>query len=111
MIEGYTLIRRERTGKETVHGPKGYCGCLVYVKQTIKMVPMNEKFEDYMEAIWLEICIHSQRMMIGTLYRHPKDLESYKKLDKVLEIIPTRRKNPTLIGDLNSELSKKGGPD
>lgn len=92
VIEGYTLIRKERTGKETVHGRKGYGGCLVYVKQTIKVVPMIDKFEDDMEAIWLEICIHSQKMMIGTLYRHPKDLEFYKKLDKVLEIIRTRRK-------------------
>ena len=63
---------------------------------------MNEKFEDDMEGKWLEICIHSQKLMIGTLYRHPKDLEFYKKLEKVLEIILTRRKNLTLIGGLNS---------
>lgn len=41
--------------------------------------------------------------------RHPKDLEFYKKLDRILEVILTRRKNLTLIGDLNSDLSKKGG--
>ena len=70
---------------------------------------MNEKFEDDIEAIWLDICIHSQKMMIGTLYRHLKDLEFYKKLEKVLETILTRRKNLTLIEDLNSDLSKKGG--
>eukprot|EP00795_Rhopilema_esculentum_P008410 gene8410-14388_t len=64
MIEGYTFIRRERTVKEPINGPKGNGGCLLYVKETIKVVPMNEKFEEYIGAIWIEICIHSQRMMI-----------------------------------------------
>ena len=59
--------------------PKGFGGCLVYVKRQLKLIPINEKVEDHMETIWSEMCIHSLKMMIGTLYDIQKTLNFTKR--------------------------------
>ena len=65
---------------------------------------MNDKLESNMEAVWVELILHSQRVLIGTVYRHPKEMAFYDKFNTVLEGIWQKRKNIILLGDLNSDM-------
>ena len=61
-----------------------------------------------MESVWIDLHIHSQRYLIGGLYRPPDRYDFYDKLKIILTSIWTRRKNIILQGDLNSNLLFRG---
>ena len=48
---------------------------------------MNDKLESNIDAVWVELILHSGRVIIGTVYRHPKDtcMANYDKFNTVLE--------------------------
>eukprot|EP00794_Sanderia_malayensis_P000906 gene906-209_t len=109
MIDGYKLYRRDRVGDECREAPKGYGGFLTYVKSSLTAVPMTDKYNNSnIEAVWVELTNNSQKILIGNLYRHPKDLAFYEKLQSTLEQILAKRKNLAIVGDLNSDLLTRG---
>lgn len=108
-IDGYKLYRRDRDESECKDAPKGYGGCLTYVKSSLIAVPMTDNYNNNnIEAVWVELTNNSQKILIGSLYRHPKDLAFYEKLQNILEQILARRKNVAIVGDLNSDLLTRG---
>ena len=56
------------------------------------------------ESVWIELHIHSQRCMIGSIYSPPDKYDFYDKLKIILDSIGITRKNTILMGDLNSDL-------
>ena len=65
---------------------------------------MNDKLESNIEDVWVELILHSQRVLIGTIYRHPKDTAFYDKFNTVLEGMWQKRKNIILLVDFNSDM-------
>ena len=55
-----------------------------------------------------EVISHSQRLLIGAVCRHPKDVKFFDKFRNPLEKIWMKRKHLVMLGDLNSDLNLKG---
>ena len=104
-IAGYKFIRRDRPCED------GGGGCLLYYMEDMHLTE-NPRFLphniDNLEAIWIDILFHSQRLALSVMYRPPKDMSFYDTLDKQLQCIARRRKNIFIMGDLNSDVSMKG---
>ena len=62
---------------------------------------------DHIEAIWVDIVFHSQRLALSVMYRPPKNLFFYESLDKQLRSVAKRSKNSLVMGDLNADLSPR----
>ena len=60
------------------------------------------------ESVWIELHIHSQRYLIGSIYRPPDKYDFFDKLKITLDSIWIKRKNIILMGDLNSDLLFRG---
>ena len=58
---------------------------------------MTDKYNNNIEAVWVELTNNSQKILIGNLYRHPKDLAFYEKLQSTLEQILTRSKTVGIV--------------
>ena len=71
-----------------------------------------EKYQsENIEAIWVELSLCSQKMLIGTVYRPPDRDDFYTLFPPILEQIWQTRKNLLIIGDLNSDLTLNGMND
>ena len=102
-IEGYEFARRDRKEDDFTKTHEGiWGGCLTYYKNDLQVAEMNDRLESNIEAVWVELILHSQRVLIGTIHRHPKDMAFYDKFNTVLEGIWQKRKNIILLGDFNS---------
>ena len=64
-----------------------------------------------MEATWIEVICRSQRLLIGTVYRPPKDKDFYDRFKNILDDLWTKRNNVLLIRDFNSDLLTKNKND
>ena len=62
-VEGYVLYRMDRQ-KNKQGG-----GCAVYVKENLDITVMTDYEAKEIEAIWIELHLCSQRLMIGTVYK------------------------------------------
>ena len=60
------------------------------------------------KSVWIKLHIHSQRYLIGSIYRPPNKYDFYNKLKIILDSIWIKRKNIILMGDLNSDLLFRG---
>lgn len=60
------------------------------------------------EAIWIDVTIKSQKLLLGCVYRPPDDYSFYNKFYSLLEHSVRNRKNVVILGDLNSDLIAKG---
>ena len=60
---------------------------------------------DDIEAIWAELLLNSQRLLIGCLYRPPDDSSFFDKFDETLGKMQMTRKNLVIVGDLNADVS------
>ena len=60
------------------------------------------------ESVWIELHIHSQRYLIGRIYRPPDKYDFYDKLKIILDSIWIKCNNTILMGDLNSDLLFRG---
>ena len=49
-------------------------GCLTYYKNDSQEAEISDKLENNIEAVWIELILHSQRALMETVYRHPKDM-------------------------------------
>lgn len=83
-IAGYKFIRRDRPCED------GGGGCLLYYMEDMHLTE-NPRFLphdiDNLEAIWVDILFHSQRLALSVMYRPPKDMSFYDTLDKQLQCI------------------------
>lgn len=98
-IEGYQISRRDRQHK--IGG-----GCLVDYKANLDFVPKPELTGEYIEAVWLEVTLRSQRLLIGNVYRAPDNNEFYYDFKQTLDRIWLKRNNILVMGDFNSDLMK-----
>ena len=62
------------------------------------------KKQSSIEASCIEITVSSQKLLIGSIYRQPDDLNFYGNFQKALEQIWMKRNNILILGDLNSGL-------
>lgn len=60
------------------------------------------------ESIWVDIKLHSQRTIIGVIYRPPDNQQFYANLEHYLQNIWKNRKNIMIVGDFNSDLYFNG---
>ena len=60
---------------------------------------------DDIEAIWAELILNSQRLLIGCLYRPPDDSSFFNKFDEILGKVQMMRKNLVIVGDFNADVS------
>ena len=56
------------------------------------------------ESLWVELHMHSQRYLIGSIYHPPNKHDFYDKLKIILDSIWIKHKTIILRGDLNSDL-------
>ena len=97
IFTGYEVERHDRD--------KNGGGCLLYWKENLDVIVnsiMNATKAT--ESVWIELHIHSQRYLMGSIYRPPDKYDFYEKLKIVLDSIWIKRKNIILMGDLNSDL-------
>ena len=97
-IDGYEIIRMDCKNR-----PGG--GCAIYYKNFLDVVVIAKYDTTELEALWVELKLCSQRLLIGTIYRPPDQSNFYEKLPPVLENIWSTRKNILITGDFNSDLS------
>ena len=60
-----------------------------------------------LEAIWTELTMHSQRLLVSVMYRPPKQPTFYENFEEQLEQIWGERKNILIVDDLTSCLKEK----
>ena len=60
-IEGYNIHRMDRQKN------KSGGGCAIYVKDNFDITVMTEYNTENIEAIWIELHLCSQRLIIGTI--------------------------------------------
>ena len=80
-------------------------GCAIYYKNFLDVVVITKYDTTELEALWVELKLCSQRLLIGTIYKPPDQSNFYEKLPPVLENIWSTRKNILITGDFNSDLS------
>ena len=98
-IEGYLSFRKDRTGK------KKWGGTLIYYKEHLdvhELLPVSNM--DKLEAIWLEVIIKSQKLLIATIYRPPDQKDFLLQLAPVLDKFHSRS-NILILGDFNIDMS------
>ena len=98
-INGYKIIRKDR--------PNGspWGGCALYHKENLEVHIIHKFMSDDIEAIWAELLLNSQRLLIGCLYRPPDDSSFFDKFDEILGKVQMTRKNLVIVGDFNADLS------
>ena len=64
-IDGYEIKRSDR--KEREGG-----GVAIYFKDILNIVEIENYQRENIEAIWVELTLCSQRVLIGTVYSPPK---------------------------------------
>ena len=58
-----------------------------------------------LEAAWIDLSLHSQRLLIGSIYRPPDCSSFFDEFSEVMEILWRNRSNIILLGDFNVNLS------
>ena len=79
-IEGYGIARKDKQNSENNWG-----GCLIYYAEDLNAFEredLNNQFT--VEAVWIEIRIESQRLLIRAIYRQPDDLTFYGKFQNII---------------------------
>ena len=98
-INGYKIIRKDR--------PNGspWGGCVLYYKENLEVHIIHKYMSVDIEAIWAELLLNSQRLLIGCLYRPPDDSSFFDKFEETLGKVQMTRKNLVIVGDLNADVS------
>ena len=106
-IEGYGIARKDRQNSENNWG-----GCLIYFAEDLNAFEredLNKQFT--VEAVWIEIIIASQRLLIRAIYRQPDDLTFFGKFQNDLDQVWEKRNNILLLEDFNSDLNFRNQND
>lgn len=88
-ITGYQVARLDR--KDQQGG-----GCIIYYSECL-----------HIEAIWIDVTVNSQKLLLGCVDRSQDDYTFYNKCHSPLEHCARNRKNVVILGDLNSDLIAK----
>ena len=100
-IVGYNFLRHDRKGKKNNWG-----GTLIYYKDHVNMYELQyDQHMHAIEAVWAEIILKSQKILVACIYRPPKQKDFLKHFVPILEKF-SKRSNIVLLGDLNIDLSK-----
>lgn len=99
-IDGFKIARLYRKHKDG-----GVC--LIYYSEKLHIYEREDLKSD-MEAIWIDLTIRSQKVLIGCFYRAPDDYGFYNKFYNSMEGIVKKRKNVVILGDFNSDLLTRG---
>ena len=104
-IDGYSIIRKDRTGQKNQWG-----GVLIYHRNHLEIHQTQVEPEfSKMEAVWLEVLTKSQKLLVACIYRPPNDKVFLHQLNEILNNI-CHRSNILLMGDFNIDLSKVNTP-
>ena len=71
----------------------------------------KSSFKSRVRAAWIEVICRSQRLLIGTVYRPPKDKDFYDTFKNILDDLWTKRNSILLIGAFNSDLMTRNKND
>ena len=97
----YKTARFDREGKSGG-------GSLLYCRSCLIVTPVKEVNETKeTESVSIELCLKSQKFLIGCMYRAPTDRAFYDHFSKVINHLWTKRKNIIKLGDFNSDLLSK----
>eukprot|EP00794_Sanderia_malayensis_P004136 gene4136-4689_t len=100
-VNGYQLERFDREKKSGG-------GSLLYYKSCLTVTPIKEINEvKEIESAWIELTLHSQKFLIGSVYRPPTDMAFIDNFSKILNYLWSKRKNILILGDFNSDLLSK----
>ena len=98
-IPGYKIARRDRTD-----GRKGG-GSLIYFAEDLNAFDSSDLTSDSsLEATWIDLSLHSQRLLIGSIYRPPDCSSFFDEFSVVMESLWRKRSNIILLGDFNVNL-------
>ena len=98
-IEGYMLFRKDRTRN------KKWGGTLIYYREHLNVHELSPDTNmDKLEAIWIEVIVKSQKLLVASVYRPPDQKDFLKHLTPVLDRLHTRS-NIVLLGDFNIDMS------
>ena len=95
-IDGYRILRRDRSHK--VGG-----GVAIYFNISLDCVRISKYDNDGIEALWIELKAHSQRLLVGCVYRPPDVTSFFDEFNQVLSTIWMSRRNVVIAGDFNSD--------
>ena len=101
-IDGYRILRRDRTHK--VGG-----GVAIYSKISLDCVHISKYDNEDIEALWIELIAHSQRLLVGCVYRPPDITSFFDKFHQVLSEIWMTRRTVVIAGDFNSDQHAPNG--
>ena len=72
-IDGYEIIRMDRKNRSGG-------GCAIYYKNFLDVVVITKYDTPELEALWVELKLCSQRLLIGTIYRPPDQTKFLRKI-------------------------------
>ena len=76
-IENYNILRNDRKNGLTPWG-----GTAIYFKESLSA---HQFYSDHdIEATWIDIIIKGQRLLVGSVYRPPKDNAFLPKFNRAL---------------------------
>lgn len=98
-IEGYSLIRNDRTGKRG----GGVC---FYIKNNLKFNVIVCEQSDFLEHIWIEFNLHKKIYIFGNIYRPPNNgcARFLNELEDTLIRIFSEYDSILCMGDMNINL-------
>lgn len=97
-INGYKIIQKDRLNGSS------WGGCVSYYKENLEVHIIHKYISDDIEAVWAELLLNSQRLLIGCFYRPPDDSYFIDKFDETLGKVQMTRKNLVIVGDLNADV-------
>lgn len=99
-IPGYKIARRDRSD-----GRKGG-GSLIYFSEVLNAYGSSDfSSNSCLEDTWIDLSFHSQRLLIGSIYRPPDCSSFFNEFPVVMENLWRKRSNIILLGDFNVNLS------
>lgn len=96
-IDGYQILRKDRA-----HKAGG--GVAIYFKSALDCTRLSKYDDEDIETIWIELLSHSQRLLIGCVYRPPDVSLFFDKFHRILDKVWMTRRNVVIAGDFNSDL-------
>ena len=101
-IDGYQILRNDRTHK-------GGGGVAIYFKSVLDCTRLSKYEDEDIEAIWIDLLSHSQRLLIGCVYRPPDVSLFFDKFHQILDKVWMTRRNVVIAGDFNSDMLSRSG--
>ena len=97
-IEDYSLVRRDRPGRQGG-------GCAMYYRKSLKVIHRPDLEDDKVEGIFMQVKAGSRDTEVGIIYRPPNhNSEFFTVFPKLLENVWLKFSNIVLLGDFNTNL-------